>query len=199
MPGGKAASRSGGHSLPPQAPWGCGATTPLWPGAKRSSGSRAARGRSAWPLPRRCASLRPRTRSSWWREAGRHRHRPVDALAALLEGLGHGRPAGGVDRFRGERQDLGDAAAGGVEHAAKGSHRPRRLGGGGEEGNALVGGRIAPSRQANLWIGGGFARRSARQALGSQRDGWAPFRCWPTTRPRSQRAGLTGASVNNPG
>ena len=33
-------------------------------------------------------------------EAGGHRHGPVDAPAALLEGLEHDRPAGEVDALR---------------------------------------------------------------------------------------------------
>ena len=82
------------------------------------------------PLPRRWASLRPCTRSSWSEPAAPAR--PVDALAALLEGLEHDRPAGEVDAL-GVAQGLGDAAAGGVQHAAEGAHRPGRLGGGGQE------------------------------------------------------------------
>ena len=43
-----------------------------------------------------------------------------------------------------ERECLGDPAAGGVEHTAEGAHRSGRLGGGGQERNALVGGHIEP-------------------------------------------------------
>ena len=62
---------------------------------------------------------------------GRHRHGPVDALAALLEGREHDRPAGEVDSLGGQRQGLGDAAARDVQHYRRGSapawpHGPRR-------------------------------------------------------------------------
>jgi hypothetical protein len=54
-------------------------------------------------------------------QPGRHRDGPVDAAAALLEALEHDRLASEVDPLGGERQGLGDAAAGGVEQAAEGS------------------------------------------------------------------------------
>jgi hypothetical protein len=63
---------------------------------------------------------------------------PEDTLAALLEGFEHHRPAGEVDAIGGERQGLGDAAAGGVEHAAESAHRPGRMGRDSEEGGPLV-------------------------------------------------------------
>ena len=74
-------------------------------------------------------------------EAGRHRHGPVDALAALLEGREHDRPAGEVDSLGGQRQGLGDAAARDVQHYRRGSapawpHGPRR------GSHPLVGGEI---------------------------------------------------------
>jgi hypothetical protein len=51
--------------------------------------------------------------------ARRHRHSPVDAPAALLEGLEHHRLASEVDLLGGERQGLGHPAAGGVEQLHK--------------------------------------------------------------------------------
>jgi hypothetical protein len=75
-------------------------------------------------------------------QPGRHRHGPVDAAAALLQALEHDRLAGEVDPLGGEGQGLGDAAAGGVEHAAERAHRPGGLGGGGEEGGPLLGGEV---------------------------------------------------------
>ena len=72
-------------------------------------------------------------------EARRDRHCPVDALATLIEGLEHDCAAGKVDALGRERQGLGDAAAGGVKHAAKRAHRPGGLGRGSEEGPALLG------------------------------------------------------------
>jgi alkylhydroperoxidase family enzyme len=72
-------------------------------------------------------------------QPGRHRHGPVDAAPALLQGLEDDRLAGEVDPLGGQRQGLGDAAAGGVEQAAERAHRPGGLGGGGQEGGALLG------------------------------------------------------------
>ena len=49
----------------------------------------------------------------------RHRHGPIDAAAVLLEGLEHHGLAGQVDMLGRERQGLGDAAAGGVQHGTQ--------------------------------------------------------------------------------
>ena len=59
-----------------------------------------------------------------------------------------------------ERQGLGDPAAGGVEHAAQGPHRPGRLGGGGEEGGALVGGQIEALALGVVQLHGGDRRHA---------------------------------------
>ena len=68
-----------------------------------------------------------------------HRYSTIDAAAAFLQALEHDRLAGEIDPLRGQRQSLGDAAAGGVEHAAERAHRPGGLGRGDEEGSALLG------------------------------------------------------------
>ena len=44
--------------------------------------------------------------------------------------------------LRGERQGLGDPAAGGVQHGTQGAHRPGGPGRGGHERQPLVGGEV---------------------------------------------------------
>ena len=75
-------------------------------------------------------------------ETWRHRHRPEDALAALLEGPEHDRAAGEVDAFGGERQASETRQPVMCSITAKGPHRPGRMGRGGEEGGPLVGGQV---------------------------------------------------------
>ena len=75
-------------------------------------------------------------------EAGRRRHGPVDALTALLEGFDNDGLPGQVDPLRRERQGLGDAAAGIVQHGAEGAHRALGLGGCRHEGAPLVGAEV---------------------------------------------------------
>lgn len=53
---------------------------------------------------------------------GRDGQGTIDALATLLEAFEHHNAVAHVDVVSGQRQGLGDAAAGGVQHATKGAH-----------------------------------------------------------------------------
>lgn len=72
-------------------------------------------------------------------DAGGHRHGAVDAGPALLQALEDDDPGVEIDPVGGERQRLGDLAAGVGEHEAQGADLPRRPLGDGEEGRALLG------------------------------------------------------------
>ena len=61
-------------------------------------------------------------------QLGRHRHRPVRPAPALLEALENDHLASQVDPVGGQRQGLGDSAAGGLQHAAEGAHLTRDQG-----------------------------------------------------------------------
>ena len=72
------------------------------------------------------------------------RNGPVDAAAALLEGLQDDGLAGQIDAGGRERQGLGDPAAGVMQDEAEGAHGQGRLFGRREEGRALGGGQVQP-------------------------------------------------------
>ena len=94
----------------------------------RSFGCTTTRGRAACPLPRRCLSWRPRTRSSCSGEPGGTGTARKTPLTALLGSPEHRRPVGNVDAIGGACHDLGDAAAGSMKHAEQGPHRAGRDG-----------------------------------------------------------------------
>ena len=77
-------------------------------------------------------------------EAWRDRNGPVDASAALLEGFEDHSLAVEVDAGHGQRQRLGDPAAGEVQDLAEGANLPLGLLGREEEDTALGGGQIQP-------------------------------------------------------
>ena len=74
-----------------------------------------------------------------------HRNAPVDARAALFEGLEDDGLAGQVDASRRDGQGLGEPAAGEVQQAAEGADLARGPGGGGEEGGPFLAGEVQAS------------------------------------------------------
>jgi hypothetical protein len=77
----------------------------------------------------------------------RHGNGPVNAGAALLEGLEHDRAPGEVEALWCERQGLGDPAAGIGEHQAEGAHLAPGVVRGRDEGLALLGSQIQAAAQ----------------------------------------------------
>ena len=75
-------------------------------------------------------------------QLGRDRHGAEDARAPLLQALEHDDAARQVDALGGQPEGLGDAAAGGVQHAAEGAHLAPGLGSGGAKGAALLFGQV---------------------------------------------------------
>jgi len=72
----------------------------------------------------------------------RHRHGPVHAATALLEGFEDDGLAGEIDAAGRERQGLADAAARIVQDQAEGADLARGVPGRFEEGPALGGGQV---------------------------------------------------------
>ena len=68
----------------------------------------------------------------------RHRHGSVDPAPALFQAFEHHHAAGQVDLPGGQGQGFGNPTAGGVQGAAEGAYLARGLGGGGQEGAALL-------------------------------------------------------------
>jgi hypothetical protein len=91
-------------------------------------------------------------------EQGRgHRHGAVDAALPLLQALDHQHAGGEVDAIGGERQRLGEAAAGVGEGHAQGAGVTVGALCGAEEGIALAGGKVFARavRRMQLHPGGG--------------------------------------------
>lgn len=133
-------------------------------------------------------------------ESGRHRHGAEDARAALLQ-AGEDQHAGGeVDPVDGERQRLGEPAAGIGEGHAERAHRPLGPLGCREEGCALAGGDIfagAVRRVEPQARGGSWAGSRAGAALAGAR-GQSPRSSLALSRLGSEGRSWLGSNVNRP-